>query len=58
MRYGIITIGFKFDPLAQAAEHMTFNHGVRSSSPRWVTKKENPNRFASGNRFGFFVERQ
>ena len=27
------------DPLAQMAEHMTFNHGVRSSTLRWVTKK-------------------
>ena len=27
----------KNDPLAQMAEHMTFNHGVRSSTLRWVT---------------------
>ena len=27
------------DPLAQPAEHMTFNHGVRGSIPRWITKK-------------------
>ncbi len=27
------------DPLAQMAEHMTFNHGVRSSTLRWVTKE-------------------
>ena len=27
------------DPLAQMAEHMTFNHGVRSSTLRWVTKR-------------------
>ena len=28
----------EIDPLAQMAEHMTFNHGVRSSTLRWVTK--------------------
>ena len=27
-----------FDPLAQLAEHLTFNQGVRGSNPRWVTK--------------------
>ena len=26
-----------FDPLAQLAEHLTFNQGVRSSNLRWVT---------------------
>jgi hypothetical protein len=26
-----------FDPLAQLAEHLTFNQGVRGSNPRWVT---------------------
>ena len=26
-----------YDPLAQLVEHMTFNHGVRGSIPRWVT---------------------
>ena len=26
-----------FDPLAQSAEHLTFNQGVRSSNLRWVT---------------------
>ena len=25
------------DPLAQSAEHLTFNQGVRSSNLRWVT---------------------
>ena len=29
---------FKYDPLAQPAEHLTFNQGVRSSNLRWVTK--------------------
>ena len=28
-----------YDPLAQLAEHLTFNQGVRSSSLRWVTRK-------------------
>ena len=28
---------FLYDPLAQSVEHMTFNHGVRGSIPRWVT---------------------
>ena len=26
-----------YEPLAQLAEHMTFNHGVRGSIPRWLT---------------------
>ena len=26
-----------FDPLAQLAEHLTFNQGVRSSNLRWIT---------------------
>ena len=26
-----------YDPLAQLAEHLTFNQGVRGSNPRWVT---------------------
>ena len=26
-----------YDPLAQMVEHMTFNHGVRSSTLRWIT---------------------
>ena len=28
------------DSLAQPVEHMTFNHGVRSSILRWVTTKK------------------
>ena len=28
------------EPLAQSVEHMTFNHGVRGSIPRWLTKQE------------------
>ena len=27
-----------YDPLAQSAEHLTFNQGVRSSNLRWITK--------------------
>ena len=26
-----------YDPLAQSAEHLTLNQGVRSSNLRWVT---------------------
>ena len=26
-----------YDSLAQLAEHLTFNQGVRGSNPRWVT---------------------
>ena len=29
----------EYDPLAQLAEHLTFNQGVRSSNLRWVTSK-------------------
>ena len=28
----------KYGPLAQLAEHLTFNQGVRSSNLRWITK--------------------
>ena len=28
-----------FDSLAQLAEHLTFNQGVRGSNPRWITRK-------------------
>ena len=27
-----------YGSLAQSVEHMTFNHGVRGSIPRWATK--------------------
>ena len=30
----------RHDSLAQVVEHMTFNHGVRSSNLRWVTKRQ------------------
>ena len=29
----------EYDPLAQPAEHLTFNQGVRSSNLRWITSK-------------------
>ena len=38
----IYTCGY--DPLAQLAEHLTFNQGVRSSNLRWVTIKVSTNR--------------
>ncbi len=28
------------EPLAQLAEHLTFNQGVRGSNPRWFTNKK------------------
>ena len=28
-----------YDSLAQSVEHVTFNHGVRGSNPRWITKR-------------------
>ena len=27
-------------PVAQMEEHVTFNHGVRGSIPRWITKSK------------------
>ena len=27
-----------YEPLAQLAEHLTFNQGARGSNPRWLTK--------------------
>ena len=29
----------KHEPLAQLAEHLTFNQGARGSNPRWLTTK-------------------
>ena len=29
-----------FDSLAQPVEHVTFNHGVRGSIPRWIIKRK------------------
>lgn len=28
----------KDEPLAQLAEHLTFNQGARGSNPRWLTR--------------------
>ena len=36
-----------YDSLAQLAEHLTFNQGVRSSNLRWVTNKNTAAIFAS-----------
>ena len=33
-----------YEPLAQLAEHLTFNQGARGSNPRWLTKKKNPDK--------------
>jgi hypothetical protein len=38
------------DPLAQLAEHLTFNQGVRRSSRRWVTKSRLSGRGGIGRR--------
>ena len=32
----------RFEPLAQLAEHLTFNQRVRGSNPRWLTKEKPP----------------
>ncbi len=32
--------GKRYEPLAQLAEHLTFNQGVRGSNPRWFTNKK------------------
>ena len=45
-----ILVANQYAPLAQKVEHMTFNHGVRSSTLRWSTK---PVAFATG--FFFFL---
>ena len=43
----------RFAPLAQPVEHMTFNHGVRSSILRWSTRP----RFARTSVFSFSKRR-
>ena len=35
-----IRLSTPFDSLAQSAEHLTFNQGVRSSNLRWVTNQK------------------
>ena len=39
------------EPLAQLAEHLTFNQGARGSNPRWLTTK---NRLVKTSRFFLF----
>lgn len=29
-----------YEPLAQLAEHLTFNQGARGSNPRWLTNRK------------------
>ena len=36
--HSCLKFNMMYDPLAQLAEHLTFNQGVRGSNPRWVTK--------------------
>ena len=44
-----------YDSLAQLAEHLTFNQGVRSSNLRWVTKNSaSDENFRSGVTFCLF----
>ena len=43
------------DSLAQLAEHLTFNQGVRGSNPRWVTKRDPQGRMALGGFFCRFI---
>ena len=43
----------QYDPLAQPAEHLTFNQGVRSSNLRWITRKKHQSWYKIG---AFFNE--
>jgi hypothetical protein len=36
------TASKRLEPLAQMAEHLTFNQRVRGSNPRWLTKYKPP----------------
>ena len=38
LMYYIQALNTHYDSLAQLAEHLTFNQGVRGSNPRWITK--------------------
>lgn len=49
----IIHVPHKNDPLAQLAEHLTFNQGVRSSNLRWVTIVLETRTLSRA--FGFFI---
>ena len=44
-----------YDLLAQLAEHLTFNQGVRSSNLRWITSKFPLKSLIFGCFRGFFV---
>ncbi len=46
-----------YEPLAQSAEHLTFNQRVWGSNPQWLTKK-NPYSawFAQGRDFSFCIK--
>ena len=39
LMYYIQALNTHCDSLAQLAEHLTFNQGVRGSNPRWLTMK-------------------
>ncbi len=51
-------MALKEDPLAQMVEHMTFNHGVRSSTLRWVTKQRIGTFLSVDETFSFFVRKK
>ena len=38
LMYYIQALNTHCDSLAQLAEHLTFNQGVRGSNPRWLTR--------------------
>ena len=40
LMYYIQALNTHCDSLAQLAEHLTFNQGVRGSNPRWLTKRK------------------
>ncbi len=47
MCYNVQSANETYDPLAQMAEHLTFNQGVRGSIPRWVTSERDRRRSVS-----------
>ena len=44
----------RHEPLAQLAEHLTFNQGARGSNPRWLTKERTPIKRVLKRFFGAF----
>ena len=38
--YIINVAKMRYEPLAQLAEHLTFNQGARGSNPRWLTNRK------------------